>query len=129
MRSIFSQPGNAALEFSPQERVERLGAVSPRQQTQALLFLSGYAPAVFDAVLDAVEPCDENDNPDAGQDAEPFCAACAERVGIFLRHGLDWRHYRGEEPGGPFEIFDPGHEPAVTWRPAVGIAAGIAAAS
>jgi hypothetical protein len=123
MRSIFSHPGRAALEFSPQERVERLGAVSPEQTRQALLFLSGYAPAVFDAALDAVEPCEEDDDPDAGEDAEPFCAVCAERVGIFLRVGLDWQHYRGEDPGGPFEIFDPGHEPVVTWRPATDLAA------
>jgi hypothetical protein len=100
MQSIFGHPGHAALEFSPQERVERLGAVNPEQTRQALLFLSGYAPAVFDAALDAVEPCEENDDPDAGKDAESFCAVCAERVGIFLRVGLDWRHYR--EPGGPF---------------------------
>jgi hypothetical protein len=123
MRSIFSHPGHAALEFSPQERVERLGTVGPEQQRQALLFLSGYAPAAFDTVLDAVEPCDENDAPGTGEDAEPFCAVCAERVGIFLLLGLDWRHYRGEEPGGPFEIFDPGHEPTVIWRSATDMAA------
>jgi hypothetical protein len=123
MHTIFSRPGHVALEFSPQERGERLRAVSPEQTRQALLFLSGYAPAVFDAALDAVEPCEEDDDPDAGEDAEPFCAVCAERVGIFLRVGLDWRHYRGEDPGGPFEIFDPGHEPAVTWRPATDLAA------
>jgi hypothetical protein len=123
MRSIFSHPGHASLEFSPQERVERLRTASPGQHAQALLFLSGYAPAVFDAVLDAVEPCDENDDPDAGEESEPFCVACAERIGIFLRLGLDWRHYGGEEPGGPFEIFDPGHEPVVTWRPATSIPA------
>ena len=123
MHTIFSRPGHVALEFSPQERVERLRAVSPEQTRQALLFLSGYAPAVFDAALDAVEPCEEDDDPDAGEDAEPFCAVCAERVGIFLRVGLDWRHYRGEDPGGPFEIFDPGHDPVVTWCPATDLAA------
>lgn len=112
MRTIFQHPGRAVLEFSPQERTERLTATTPRQQTEALLFLSGYAPAVFDAVLDAVEPFDEI--PAAAEDAEPCCAVCGERVGIFLMLGLDWRHYRGEDPGGPFEIFDPGHDPVVT---------------
>jgi hypothetical protein len=123
MRSIFRHPGHAVLEFSPQERTERLAATTPRQRTEALLFLSGYAPAVFDAVLDAVEPFDET--ADALEDAEPSCAVCGERVGIFLLLGLDWRHYRGQEPGGPFELFDPGHEPVVTWH----LAAGTAAAS
>jgi hypothetical protein len=122
MRSIFRHPGHATLEFSPQERTERLGAASPEQQRQALVFLSGYAPAILDTILDAVEPCDETADPDASEDAAPFCAVCAERVGIFLRLGLDWHHYQGDEPGGLFEIFDPGHEPVVTWRPAADMA-------
>lgn len=121
MTSIFGHPGQAAHDFSLQARVERLHAASLEQQTQALLFLSGYAPATFDTVLDAAEHLDENDAPDVGNESEPFCATCTERVGIFLRLGLDWRHYRGEEPGGPFEIFDPGHEPVVTWRPATDV--------
>jgi hypothetical protein len=123
MRSIFSHPGHASLEFSPQERVERVRVASPEQQAQALLFLSGYAPAVFDAALDAVEPIDENDDPDAGEESEPFCAACAERIGIFLRLGLEWRHYSGDGPDGPFGVFDRGHEPVVTWRPVTSIPA------
>jgi hypothetical protein len=123
LRSIFRHPGHAVLEFSPQERTERLTATTPRQRTGALLFLSGYAPAVFDTVLDAVEPSDETAAPDASEDAGQRCAVCPERVGIFLLLGLDWRHHRGENPGGPFEIFDPGHEPIVTWCPVVGVAA------
>jgi hypothetical protein len=125
MRSIFRHPGHVVLEFSPQEQTERLAATTPRQRTEALLFLSGYAPAVLDAVLDAVEPFDETADADADEDTEPSCAVCGDRVGIFLILGLDWRHYRGQEPGGPFEIFDPGHEPVVTWR----LAAETAAAS
>lgn len=118
MRSIFGHPGHASLAISPQERAERLGTAGPERQTQALLFLSEYAPAVFDAVLDAVEPRHE----DAGPDLAPFCGICAESVGIFLRLGPDWRHYRGEEPAGPFEAFDPGHEPVITWRQATSVA-------
>jgi hypothetical protein len=123
MMSIFRHPGHAVLEFSPQERTERLTATTPRQRTEALLFLSGYSPAVFDAVLDAVEPFDEIVDPDAGEDAEPTCSVCGERLGIFLLLGLDWRHYRGQDPGGPFEIYDPGHEPVLTWNPTPRIAA------
>jgi len=114
VNSIFRHPGRTALEFSPQERTERLAASTPRQRTEALLFLSGYAPDIFDTVLDAVEPFDETTHPD--QTAEPCCTVCGERVGIFLLSGPDWRHYRGEDPGGPFEIYDPGHEPGVGWR-------------
>jgi hypothetical protein len=123
MRSIFRHPGRAVLEFSTQERTERLAATTPRQRTEALLFLSGYAPDILDTALDAVEPFDETADPDAGEDSEPSCSVCGERVGIFLLLGLDWRHYRGQDPGGPYEIFDPGHEPVVTWRPAADMAA------
>jgi hypothetical protein len=112
MRTIFRHPGRATLEFSPQERAERLAATTPRQRTEALLFLSGYAPATLDTILDAVEPFDETADPGAGDDAQPACAECGEPVGIFLLLGLDWRHYRGQEPGGPFEIYDPGHDPS-----------------
>jgi hypothetical protein len=120
MRTIFRHPGRATLEFSPQERAERLAATTPRQRTEALLFLSGYAPATLDAALDAVEPLDETADPGAG--AQPACAECGEPVAIFLLLGLDWRHYRGQEPGGPVEIYDSGHDPVLTWQPAEGLA-------
>jgi hypothetical protein len=35
----------------------RLAALDPGQLPMALAFLSGYHPLVFDAILDAVEPC------------------------------------------------------------------------
>jgi len=121
VRTIFRHPGRATLEFSPQERAERLAATTPRQRTEALLFLSGYAPATLDTILDAVEPLDETADPDA-DGAQPACAECGESVGIFLLLGLDWRHYRGQESGGPFEIYDPGHDPVPAWQPATGLA-------
>src|SRR5580693_6473133 len=74
MRTIFRHPGRATLEFSPQERAERLAAATPRQRTEALLFLSGYAPATLDTILDAVEPLDETADPDAADDAHPVRA-------------------------------------------------------
>ena len=122
MRTIFRHPSHATLEFSPQERAERLAATTPGQRTEALLFLSGYAPATLDTILDAVEPSDETADPDAGEDTQPACAECGEPVAIFLLLGLDWRHYRGQEPGGPFEIYDSGHDPVLTWQPAEGLA-------
>jgi hypothetical protein len=45
----------AALAFSPQERMERLQALDSFQMMFALTFLSGYAPAVFDAVIDIAD--------------------------------------------------------------------------
>jgi hypothetical protein len=122
MRTIFRHPGRATLEFSPQERAERLAAATPRQRTEALLFLSGYAPATLDVALDAVEPFDETADPDADKDTQPACAECGQPVAIFLLLGLDWHHYRGQEPGGLFEIYDPGHDPVLTRQPAAVLA-------
>jgi hypothetical protein len=74
---------------------------------------------LFDATLDATEPCTDDDNPDPADNPEPFCMVCGADVGIFLRFGLDWRHYRGDGTTvGLIELFDPGHVPIIGWRPA-----------
>lgn len=65
-----------------------------------------------------------------GSGLEPVCVICGEKIGIFLRLGLDWRHYRETRESslvsgqdrlsgtgvGQIELFDPGHAPVVTWR-------------
>jgi hypothetical protein len=96
-------------------RINRLATATARQQREALLFLSGYAPTVFVAVLDSIEAHGE-DQSGARQEAEPFCGFCGERIGVFQRTGPYWMHYRGEQPGGPFQVVDLGHDPVVTWR-------------
>ena len=50
---------------------------------------------MFDAVLDAAEPCPAVASDRSGE-PEPFCLQCGADIGIFLKVGLDWRHYRGE---------------------------------
>jgi hypothetical protein len=119
MESIVIHPGRTTPRITV--RAERLAAASPERRRQALVFLSGYAPGVFDVVLDVVEPGADEDG--AGEEPEPFCAFCGERLGIFAYAGPDWLHYRGEDPGGPFQVFDPGHDSVITWRTAVRIAA------
>ena len=37
-------------------------------------------------------------------------------IGVFLRYGIDWRHYFGDVTTGQIEVFDPGHDPVVAWR-------------
>jgi hypothetical protein len=124
MRVIVSQPDPAVLStgkqgISPQERLDRLASVDADRMAAALTFLAGYDTGTFDAILDAVEPCDADPDPDAGEDAEPCCAECGADIGIFLRFGLDWRHYRGNgTTAGRIEVFDAGHVPIVAWRPA-----------
>jgi hypothetical protein len=99
----------------PQDRMARLAATSSEQMAFALAFLIGFAPETFDAVLDAAEPCsDDLIGPD---EAEPICAQCGAPIGIFLKHGLTWQHYRGDGiTAGEQEVFSPGHDPVVSWR-------------
>ena len=123
----LTQRAQDAQPIGPRERLERLTGFTASQLAAGLTWLAGYDPRTFDAVLDAVEPGTDQDG---GDDPEPFCATCGIPIGIFLRLGLDWRHYRetwdsslisGQDrlngTGiGQIELFDPGHAPVVTWR-------------
>jgi hypothetical protein len=51
------------------------------------------------------------------EEAEPLCAACGARIGIFLNLGLDWQHFTGDgTTAGQQQIYNPGHAPVVTWH-------------
>jgi hypothetical protein len=94
----------ASQWITAEDRMERIGQLTARQQTDALLWLAGYAPAVFDAIAEAVEPCAG----DGADDPAPYCAVCGGDIGIFLKFGLDWRHYTGTDLS-DIELTDPGH--------------------
>jgi hypothetical protein len=99
-----------------EDRIARLTALTPEDAAAGVLWLAMNFPAVTDAMLDKVE-YDAIDDPDPGQEPEPFCSVCGADIGIFLRFGLGWRHYRGDGTIiGQIELFDPGHEPVVAWR-------------
>jgi hypothetical protein len=118
-----------AHQIEARKRMERLRAFSPDQLAAGLIWLLGYDQRTFDVVLDAAEPC-AGDEDLFGSEPEPVCGICGEKIGIFLRLGLDWRHYRetrdaslaggqdrlGGTGLGQIELFDPGHIPVVTWR-------------
>jgi hypothetical protein len=110
------RPGSDA---ETHQRLTRLAALDTDRMATALTWLAGYSPTVFDATLNATEPCADDDTPDPADNPEPFCAVCGADVGIFLRFGLDWRHYRGDgTTAGLIELFDPGHASVIAWRPA-----------
>jgi hypothetical protein len=125
----LSQHDREAQQIQARERMERLRAFSPDQMAAGLIWLLGYDQRTFDAVLDAVEPCAGDEAP-PGNEPEPVCGICGEHIGIFLRLGLEWRHYRATRDSslvgdqdrlsgtgiGQIELFDPGHAPVVTWR-------------
>jgi hypothetical protein len=107
----LTQAAPSAHRITAEDRVERIGQLTTRQLTDALLWLAGYAPDVFDVVADAVEPFAG----DGSEDPAPFCAVCGGDIGVFLKFGLDWRHYRGTDLA-DLELFDPGHRPVLAWR-------------
>ena len=118
MKSIISEGGQSPLPIpalSPHPRLDRVAAATFEQLSAALIFLSAFNPDAFDYAMDAVASDDEN--PGATGEAEPVCAVCDGKIGIFLERGLAWRHYAGDGMTvGQQKIYDPGHAPAVTWR-------------
>lgn len=104
------------------ERLGRLSTLGHEQMAAGLAWLAGYRPAVFGAVLDAAEPCDEDDDLTGENEPEPYCTLCGDRVGAFPRYGDGWRHYRGDGVTCKAKLFDAGHAPVVGWRPAQEIA-------
>ena len=57
------------------EAHERLSPPRPLdadRMAEALAVLAGFRPTVFDATLDATEPCTDDDTPDPADHPEPF---------------------------------------------------------
>ena len=121
MRSIIAEDAQSALPIpaiSPHPRLDRVAAATFEQLSAALIFLSFFEPEAFDHSMDVAQS--DNDNPGATGEAEPVCAVCGSKIGIFLERGLAWRHYTGDGTTvGQQEIYNPGHAPVVTWRLAV----------
>jgi hypothetical protein len=111
MGTSLTQAAPAGHRITAEDRIDRIGQLTTRQLTDALLFLAGYAPATFDAIAEAVEPCPG----DGTGDPAPYCVICGGDIGIFLKFGLDWRHYAGTDLS-DIELIDPGHRPVVAWR-------------
>ena len=118
MRSIIAEDAQLALPIpaiSPHPRLDRVAAATSKQLSAALIFLSVFEPDAFDHAMDVAQS--DDDNPGATGEAEPVCAICDAKIGIFMERGLDWRHYTGDgTTAGQQQIYDPGHAPVVTWR-------------
>ena len=118
MRSIIAEDAQLALPIpaiSPHPRLDRVAAATFGQLSAALIFLSVFEPDAFDHAMDVAQS--DDDNPGATGEAEPVCAVCGSKIGIFLERGLAWRHYSGDGTTvGQQYIYDPGHATVVTWR-------------
>ena len=123
MTPIITQPG-APAHVHPDEaarkRRDRLARATAEQAEAALAYLSVIDPLIFEIAMDAAAPAaGEAPAEEAPEDEQPIpvCRRCAGQVGIFLDHGLDWQHFRGDgTTAGAQEIYDPGHPAEVTWR-------------
>jgi hypothetical protein len=99
------------LSVEARERMELLSALSPDQLLECMRWLVRYSPGAVDAALSAVAPVPSIDPVEPA----PVCGICGGDIGIFLKFGLEWRHYRGAGLG-ISEIFEPGHKPQLAWR-------------
>jgi hypothetical protein len=101
------------------DRLDRLAAIDAEHKEIALMFLSGYAPGIFDAVIDATEPiaAEPVTGYSLGDDAEPYCVTCGASAGVFPALGDGWRHYRGDGITARAEPYEAGHVPVIGWRP------------
>jgi hypothetical protein len=111
MGPSLTQAAPTPHRITDEDRMERIGQLTTRQLTDALLFLAGYAPPVFDAVTEAVELCAD----DGTEDPTPVCAICGGDIGVFLKFGLEWRHYTGSDLT-DLVLLNPGHQPVLAWR-------------
>jgi hypothetical protein len=110
-------------------RLGRLAAMEEARLAEALAFLIGYAPGIFDAIVTATEPC-ADDEPDPTREPEPFCRTCGGTAGIFWLLGEEWQHFRpGTRAEEKPEIYDPGHVPVIGWRNAGNEVSGLAIVS
>ncbi len=108
-----SQPGRAPRQ---PDRVSRVSLLAAEDAAAGLLWLAMNFPGICDAMLDKLQS-DDIDDEYPGHEPEPFCAECGSDIGIFLRYGLDWRHYRANgTTSRQIELTDPGHDPVVAWR-------------
>ena len=122
MSPIISQPG-APAHVHPDEaarkRRDRLARSTAEQAEAALAYLSAIDPLMFGMAMDAAD-LTVGLAPGAGapkdEEPVPVCRQCGALVGIFLDHGLEWQHFRGDgTTAGAQKIYDPGHPAEVTW--------------
>ena len=131
MSTIIAQPGRPAHsephpDAAARQRRDRLAKASAEEMESALAFLSMIDPEAFEIAFNAVTPrvtkvtkvTGVTEDGEAPEDEEPIpvCRECGAPVGIFLAHGLAWRHFRGDSAtAGTQEIYDPGHPAEATW--------------
>jgi hypothetical protein len=107
------------LASNARQRLGQLDTLDPDQLTAGMAWLAGYSPATFDAALDAARTLENEGTRENEIDSEPYCTKCGVTIGIFLRYGNAWRHFRGDmSVASRAEPYEADHVPVVGWRPA-----------
>ena len=118
-RDILADAGQGTrLVCDPGGRLARLAPLDPDRLAESLVFLAGFAPAVFDSILDATEPCLDDERPLDEDALEPFCGVCGSRAGVFVSRGSEWLHYTGDPANHDVDPYETDHAPVIAWRPA-----------
>ena len=116
MSPMITQSGPDAYvnpDASARERADRLARATTDQMEAALALLSMLDPEAFEIAFTAVPVAASGDCDD---EPIPVCRECGGLAGIFPDHGLRWQHFRGDDAtSGAQQIYEPGHDPAVTW--------------
>lgn len=121
MSSMITQSGpnayanldgaRAGLDASARKRADRLARATSDQMEAALALLSMLDPEAFQIAFTAVPIASD----DCDDEPIQVCRECG-LVGIFPNYGQRWQHFRGDgTTSGAQQIYDPGHDPAVTW--------------
>jgi hypothetical protein len=118
MSPIIAQPRIAAhahQDDAARRRRDRLARATAEQADAALTYLSAIDPLAFEMAMDAADQLAVETREE--EQSAPVCRRCAGQAGIFLEHGLDWQHFRGDgTTAGAQVIYDPGHPVEVTWH-------------
>lgn len=123
MSPIISQSG-APAQVHPDEaarkRRDRLAMATAGQAEAALAYLSAIDPLMFEIAMDAADlTSGQAPGAEVPEDEQPVpaCHRCGGQAGIFLDHGPQWQHFRGDgTTAGAQKIYDPGHPVEVAWR-------------
>ena len=124
-------PIRAPRRRLPQARTTRTTPTRParglthHQLTDRLMWLAWYQPGSSPRSWTTCSSCDTRRRHRPHQPRPPtrlrrgpppVCGRCGADIGIFIKFGLNWRHYREGAALGQAEIFDPGHVPELTWH-------------
>ena len=121
---LAARAGELLPDLNGTERLELLGVMDPDDMSTSLAWIATTYPHVFDYAIVRDRGLAERlttrlADDEAGDDLEPYCAECGAAIGLFMAHGDDWRHFRGQgTPDDPVELLDASHAPNVAWRPA-----------